>query len=334
MEKGKILEKKQEFALLSLEGQRCVFFGNDSFSVPFLEVLCDLGCEVLVVTNAWKARGRGLRLLPTPVEEFARSRGLPVLYGLRLRAPEFLGCLAGWGADWGLVVAYRILPLEVLRLFGRGLVNVHPSLLPAYRGAAPLHHMVLNDECVGGVSLIQITAEVDAGPVLAQRAFAIGRGATLEEVRRQAIAVGCQLLREVLPLWVSGRVRGVVQCGVVIGAPRLGSADRVVSWRMRAREFVARVRALSPRPGARLQWRPDLWIKVLDARVVVDDVPDQWVVPGTPVLDSRGRLLLRVRDGWVELRQVVPPGKRPMDGGVWLRGCQPHQRRELLNPLP
>ncbi len=332
---GAVSEKGLESASLSLQGQRCVFFGNDSFSVPFLEVLCTLGCEVLVVTNPWKAKGRGLRLTPTPVEEYARCHRLPLLYGVRLRSPEFLGCLAGWQASWGLVVAYRILPEPVLRLFDRGLLNVHPSLLPAYRGAAPLHHMVLNEECVGGISLIQITADVDAGPIVAQQAFPIGRGMTLEEVRQQAIAVGCRLLRRVLPQWVRGQVRGVPQRGVVVLARRLGPADRVVTWRMRAREFVARVRAWSPQPGARLQWRPDLWIKVLDARVVEnDDVPGQWVVPGTPVLDSRGRLLLRVRDGWVVLRRIVPPGKRPMDGSAWLRGCQPHQRRELLKPLP
>jgi methionyl-tRNA formyltransferase len=230
-----------------------VFFGTPGFAVPTLREIRALGHDVVgVITQPDRPRGRGQKPSPGPVKLFAESLGLPVLQPDRLQDEGFLGALASLAPDLGVVAAYgKILPAAVLTLPRLGLINVHASLLPRWRGASPIHRAVLAGDAVTGVSIMRIAQALDAGGVFAQARRPIGPDETSEDVERDLAEMGARLILPVIDALRAGTAIEVPQeASLVTHAPRLTRDDGVIAWTAPAEVIHNQVRGLHPWPHA------------------------------------------------------------------------------------
>jgi methionyl-tRNA formyltransferase len=302
---------------------RIAFLGNHAWSVPSLTAIAaepDLDI-VLAATNPPRPAGRGDRLRPTPVAEAARTLGVPVVTPEGV-APAGPGALAIADAepDVVVVVAYgSLLPAEVLRVGRFGAVNLHFSLLPRWRGAAPVQHALLAGDAVTGVTVMQLDEGLDTGPVLAQLQEPIRPEDDAGSLGERLATVGATLLTGVLRrLGDPSMPARPQEDGVATWAPALGPDDRVLRWENPADELARRVRALAPSPGATATWRGTR-VKVLEAIATREAVTG---APGTLVTaDDRG-VLVTTGDGALRLLRVAPAGKRAMSAADWARGAR------------
>jgi methionyl-tRNA formyltransferase len=290
---------------------RIVFLGTPVDAVPALRALVAAGHDVaLVVTQPDRRRGRGSGSVPSPVKQAALELGLPVR--TPDRAGEVLDEVAASGAERGEVVAFgQLLRQSLLDALPGGFVNVHFSLLPRWRGAAPVERAILAGDTETGVCIMRIDAGLDTGPVYARAATPIGPGETAGELRDRLVDIGTQLLVETLP-----NVPSLVpdeQQGEPVYAEKLSVEEFELDPARPAVDLERQVRAGNPRPGA--------WavvgghrIKVLRAHVAGDDGPG--AAAGT--LDRAGRLATAA--GVLVLDEVQPEGKRAMAADAWLRG--------------
>ena len=232
---------------------KIAFFGTPAFAVPSLERLVAAGERVvLAVTQPDRPRGRGQRLRPSPVKTSAGDHGIPVLQPERAREPALAAGLAASGADIGVVVAYgQFLPDAVLATPRHGVINVHASLLPRYRGAAPIQRAVIAGERETGVTLIRLVQEMDAGPMLARTSLPIAGHETSADVERELAAVGADLLVATVRDIAGGRVREQPQDHArATYAPRLTREDGRIDWNRPAKTIHDLVRGLRPWPPA------------------------------------------------------------------------------------
>jgi methionyl-tRNA formyltransferase len=232
---------------------RIVFFGTPEFAIPTLERLCGSPHPVVaVVTQPDRPGGRGLRATCGPVKALAGERGIPVWQPERLKDPSFLSRLAEARADLGVVAAYgKILPDDVLRMPRLGLINVHGSLLPRYRGAAPVQRAVMAGEPVTGVTIMRVVRELDAGPLFVSATRPIGPDETGEEVEQDLASLGAQLLLQVVDALASGSPPESPQdTWLASYAPRLRKEDGLIDWRRSAEAIHNQVRALRAWPHA------------------------------------------------------------------------------------
>lgn len=292
---------------------RTVFLGTPGDAVPSLRALSRISDIDLVVTRPDAQRGRHRRLHPPPVKEAALDLGLEVAQPGS--GEELLRALEHRSIDVGVVVAFgMILRPPVLALPKHGFVNVHFSLLPRWRGAAPVERSIMAGDEETGVTIMLMDEGLDTGPVLAREATEIEYSDTGGSLRRRLATLGATLLAETLPLWVTGDVepRRQTDDGATYAA-RLQSEDRLLATSMGAREAWNAVRALSPDIGAQLEIE-GVRHKILGAGLSPATLaPGEWTtVEGSPVLGFA--------DGSVELTSIQPPGKRAMSGADWLRG--------------
>ncbi len=232
---------------------KIAFFGTPDFAVPSLGRLVAAGEDVVVaVTQPDRPRGRGQRLQPSPVKVSARDHGIPLLQPERTRAPGFAADLAASGADLGVVVAYgQILPDEVLATPRHGVINVHASLLPRYRGAAPIQRAVIAGERETGITMIRLVREMDAGPMLASASRPIADHETSADIAPALAAMGADLLLDTVRAIAAGRVRERPQDhALATYAPRLDREDGRIDWTRPARTVHDLVRGLYPWPPA------------------------------------------------------------------------------------
>ena len=232
---------------------KVVFFGTPRFAVPSLErLLTGPHTVVGAVTQPDRPRGRGYVPADGPVKRVALRYQLPILQPDRLRDEAFLAAVRALGADIGVVAAYgKILPEALLAIPPRGLLNVHASLLPLYRGAAPVHRAVMAGDTQTGVSIMRIVRELDAGPVLAARSTPIGSTETSESVEARLADAGADLLVEVLADVESGRARETPQDDrLATYAPRLSKGEGLIDWTAPAEAVHNKVRGLHPWPHA------------------------------------------------------------------------------------
>jgi methionyl-tRNA formyltransferase len=237
---------------------RIVFAGSSDFAVPTLSALLERGWELAgVLTQPDRPAGRRRRLSPTPVRELADARGLAVLTPARLRPPEVLEALAGLQPEVMVVVDYGlILPPAVLELPPAGCINGHASLLPRWRGAAPIQHAILAGDSLTGVSVMQMDRGLDTGPVYKSQAIRIGLVETGGELRVRLAQLCARLLVDTLPEILAGRLDAQSQDeAIATVAPKLDPAAAELDWRGEAMELARRIRAFSPRPGAWTTWR-------------------------------------------------------------------------------
>ncbi len=232
---------------------RVVFFGTPGFAVPTLREICAAGHDVAAaVTQPDRPRGRGQKQSPGPIKLFAEGHGLRVLQPDRLRDEGFLQTLASLAPDLGVVAAYgKILPEAVLAVPRLGLVNVHASLLPRWRGASPIHRAVMAGDAETGVSIMRVVQALDAGGVFAQAHRPIGADETSEDVERDLAELGARLILPVIAALGAGTaIEAAQEASLVTHAPRLAREDGVIAWTVPAEVIHNQVRGLHPWPHA------------------------------------------------------------------------------------
>jgi len=295
--------------------------GSPAFAVPSLDALLSL-CEVAAVfTQPDRPAGRGRRLQSPPVKVRAQALGLPVHQPASLRKdPTALPTLELLAPDIIVVVAYGLLlPPAILDLPRHGAINVHASLLPRWRGAAPVAHAILAGDAETGATIMLMEAGLDTGPILGQRALVLPEDARCGEVTATLADMGAQLLADILPLWLAGNLPPRPQDdGLATYAPQLTKADGLLHWDQDAESNLRRVRAMDPWPGAYATWSRGR-IKVLDGAIG----------PQGPVGLSPGTVwknkdvddpLVACAEGSLRLSRVQTEGGRPMSGSDLLRG--------------
>ncbi|RLT32543.1 MAG: methionyl-tRNA formyltransferase [Chloroflexi bacterium] len=319
---------------------RIVYMGTPDFAVLALAALHESGAEkgwqvVGVVTQPDRPAGRGKRLLLSPVKEYALAHGLPVLQPGRLRRePEAIGALAELAADVMVVAAYgQILPKAVLEIPTFGCLNIHASLLPAWRGASPITAALLAGQSETGVTLMLMDVGMDTGPLLAQAKMTIGADDTTASLSQKLAAQGAALLVESLPRWLAGEIAPLDQAdlpGTVSLCALVKKEDGQIDWSLSAAQIERMVRAYTPWPSAFTTWKGQNF-KIWQARVIAGNAgAGEVVLMGSSVAVGTG-------DGLLELLTVQPAGKRALDirsfrnGAPDFAGSRLGEREEVPN---
>lgn len=300
---------------------RVVFFGTPDFAAPTLQALHESRHRVVgVVTQPDRARGRGQKSQSGPVKQLATQFGIPVLQPERLRDEALLESLRALDADLGVVAAYgRILTDEVLQVPRLGLVNVHASLLPRYRGAAPIHRAVIAGEHETGVTIMRVVQALDAGPIIATVSRAIDPGETSSDVERDLARLGATALVEAVDALAEGRATERPQDDAqATYARKLDKSDGIVDWSRPASEIHNHIRGLHPWPhafsdleGARI---------ILLKSEVERGLPGIRVEPGS-ILDAHAdQLRVHTGDGVLRLLSLQREGRRPVSTREFLAG--------------
>jgi methionyl-tRNA formyltransferase len=291
-----------------------VFFGTPQFAVPTLRRLLDSSHRVTgVITQPDRPRGRGHKITHAPVKALALERGIPVFQPDRLKPPEVADTLRRWQPDLGVVAAYgRIIPEHLLTIPRFGTINVHASLLPKYRGAAPVHRAVTNGESETGVTIMRVVKELDAGSMFAKVTRPIGPDETSDVVETALAEMGADLLVTVVEQLAAGSAREEPQDDrQATYAPRLTKEEGLVDWTQSASEIHNRVRGLYPWPhaytfftGARL---------ILLRSAVANRRPGSSDTrPGTILEVTPEAMYVATGDGELMILEVQPEGRRAM----------------------
>ncbi len=297
---------------------RIVFMGTAEFAVPGLKALHERHEVAAVVTRPDAECGRGLRLKCPPVGSAGADLGIPVLAPAKLTDPEFLARLRDFGADLFFVTAFRILPPAVYSMPSKGTVNLHGSLLPDYRGAAPIQWAVINGDVETGLTTFYIEETVDTGDIIFTERVAIGPDETAGELYSRMSVLGADLALRTVDAIDGGnapRIRQPMSGGRP--APRLRKGDGCIDWTRDARTVHNLVRGMNPAPGAFTGWSRGP-LKIHRTRLADEETR------GTPGMvaeasPSRGLTVFTGR-GSVEILELQPSGKRPMDGASFVRG--------------
>jgi len=299
---------------------RIVFFGTPRFAVASFDALLKSRHTVIgVVTRADRPRGRGQKVSDAPIKTRALDAGVAVLQPEKLSDAAFLGRLHSLGADLGVVVAYgKILSDAVLSIPRLGFVNVHGSLLPKYRGAAPIHRAVIAGETGTGVTIMRVVKALDAGPMLARATHPIGPDETSDALEVALAERGASLLIETVDALADGLAREEPQDDTAATyAPRLTKADGVVAWTSTAAKIHNQIRGLHPWPHAFTFHQGK---RLILLRSSLDDAGTATGPPGA-ILDAAGdRLVVAAGDGALRLLDVQSEGKRPTTAREFLAG--------------
>jgi methionyl-tRNA formyltransferase len=296
---------------------RIVFFGTPAFAVPSLQALLRERYQVVgVVTQPDKPQGRSRStLVPPPVKQEAERAGIPVLQPVRPLGDVFLAGLRRLEPELGIVVAYgHILRANVLSLPAQGMINVHASLLPRWRGAAPIQHAILAGDRETGISIMQMEAGLDSGPVLHRIATPLDEGETAGALAARLSELGATALVDALSLLAAGFAKPEPQDSAAMTlAPKIDRDSARLDWRRGADALARQVRAFDPAPGA--------WATLTDAPVKLFGAvaTDQAGEPGR-VLAAGSTLVLGTGQGSLEVREVQPAGRTRLAVGDWVRG--------------
>ena len=304
---------------------RIVYLGSPPFAVPMLEALHASEHEVVgVITAPDKPAGRGRQLRATAVKQYAEQAGLPLLQPPNLKDPGFQDALRAWKADLQVVVAFRMLPEAVWAMPPLGTVNLHASLLPAYRGAAPIHWAVMNGETETGLSTFRLRHAIDTGDLMLQERLPIGPDETTGDVMRRMMPLGAALVRRTVDAIAAGNAPSVPQDleGTYPAAPKLGPENTRVDWTRPAAAVHHHIRGLNPFPSAWTELPTgERWKLHASARVPDPEGNGLPAEAEAGHLLPRGeRLFVRCADAWLELTRLQPAGKKPMAAGEFLRG--------------
>ena len=297
-----------------------IFMGTPDFAVPSLQRLTEFGADIrLVVTQPDRPSGRGKRLTPPPVKLAAEALGLEVYQPERIRRGEVVERIRSCDPECAAVVAYgQILPRELLDVPPLGAVNVHASLLPAYRGAAPIHRSILSGDAVTGVTIMLLDEGMDTGPILTRRELPIEAADTFATVHDKLAAVGAELLVETLIEWKAGHVRPQPQGEVGVSlAPPIRKEELHLAWDVPARQVVHAIRAFDPWPGA-FSFHQGKRIKCFRASVLAWKGEGR---PGEVVGRTENGLVVLAGDGRaVSVGELQLEGLRRLAAGEFLRG--------------
>jgi methionyl-tRNA formyltransferase len=297
---------------------RIVFMGTPDFAVPALHALLKAGHDIVAVyTQPPRAAGRGMALRKSPVHEAAEASGIEVRTPERLKSKEEQARFSALQADAGVVVAYGIiLPKPVLDATKHGLFNIHASLLPRWRGAAPINRAVMAGDPESGVSIMRVTEGLDAGPVCLAERVQIGPDMTAGELHDALAPLGAALMVKALAALEDGTLHCHAQHDeATTYAPKLDNKETRINWRLPARDVHDRIRGLSPYPGA--WFEIEQGAKRERVKALGSERAEGEGAPGT-LLDDR--LTVACGEGAVRLTKVQRAGKTPVPGEDFLRG--------------
>lgn len=297
---------------------RLIFMGTPDFAVPTLRELHAHGHEIVAVyTRAAKPAGRGMKLQPTPVEQAARELGIPVLTPSTLKTPEAEAAFHAHNADAAVVVAYgMILPLNILQAVPRGCFNLHASLLPRWRGAAPINRAIMAGDAESGVMVMKMDVGLDTGDVAMTTRLPITDEMTAQDLHEALAPRGADLMVQAVAVLEQNRLdlKPQDEAGVTYAA-KIGKAEAKIDWTRPAHEVLRHIHGLSPFPGA--------WFEVpiegapVRIKVLRCEAMKQSGVPGA-LLDAQ--LTIACGDGAIRLLQIQRAGKQPMTAPDFLRG--------------
>lgn len=305
---------------------RVIFMGTPEFAVPSLQALLEYdGVEVAaVVTQPDRPVGRKRVLTPTPVKAEAQMHGLPVLQPERLRSPESVETLSALQPELIVTAAYgQILPKSVLDLPRLGCINIHASLLPKYRGGAPIHYAVMNGDPVTGVTIMYMAEGLDTGDMISKIEVPIEDQDTTGTMFDKLSIAGARLLKETLPDLLTGQVQAVPQNDEeAVYSPNISREQERIDWSKPAMQIWNLVRALHPRPGAFTLYNGDVLKIWTCAKPDAAESAPGGTLAGT-VLDAGERgIAVACGQGVLRITELQPAGKRAMDAAAFARGGQ------------
>jgi methionyl-tRNA formyltransferase len=296
---------------------RIVFMGTSEFAVPSLQILLENGYAIPAVITAPDKPGGRLGLLQSPVKRFALGRHLRVLQPEKLKNPAFLDELRACAADIQVVVAFRMLPEVVWAMPPLGTLNLHASLLPKYRGAAPVHWAIINGETETGLTTFLLRHQIDTGDILFQERVAIGENETAGELHDRMMHLGARLVLRTVRALERGGVQPLPQNEAEAShAPKIFTATCHIRFDLPTAQVHNFIRGLSPHPGAWAKFDGKM-LKVL--RTLKENTPPT-LPPGHVVLPPGGGVWVTTLDGHVQLIEVQPEGRRPMSANDFRNG--------------
>lgn len=305
----------------AFEDLRIVFMGTPDFAVASLDALVNAGANVVaVVTAPDKPAGRGMKLTPSAVKKYAVEKGLAILQPEKLKDPHFLEELKNLQADIQVVVAFRMLPEVVWDMPPMGTINVHGSLLPQYRGAAPINWAVINGEKETGVTTFQLQHEIDTGNILLQESFPIGENQTAGEVHDHMMMVGANLLVKTIRGLAEGTISAKPQASIQVDelkhAPKIFTETCLINFDQPVLNVHNHIRGLSPFPGAFTHLNGKLF-KIYQCSI--ENTPPK-ELPGSFISDGKTYLKFACKDGYLVTHQIQLEGKKKMMVDEFLRG--------------
>lgn len=309
---------------------RIVFFGTPEFAVASLDALVRAGCLVTgVVTAPDKPAGRGLTVSQSAVKRYAQKHGLPLFQPDKLRSGEFHDTLSQLNPDLQVVVAFRMLPHEVWSLPPFGTFNLHASLLPQYRGAAPINRVIMNGETETGMTTFYINDEIDTGAILMQERIPIDPDENAGELHDRMMTFGAGLVVKTVEGIAAGTITSLSQDlmandpGTLKPAPKIQKSDTVINWNQDTQTVYNQIRGLTPYPGVYstigMRDGSSLFVKIGSARIS-GEVFSQSLVPGTIITDRKRVMRIVTRDGYIEVLTLQPASKKLISITDFLNG--------------
>jgi methionyl-tRNA formyltransferase len=305
-----------------MEELRIVFMGTPEFAVATLDKLVKSGCSIVgVVTAPDKAAGRGMQLQQSAVKQYANEQGLFVLQPEKLKSPDFLEQLNNLHADLQIVVAFRMLPELVWNMPPMGTVNLHGSLLPQYRGAAPINWAIINGEKFTGVTTFKLQQEIDTGDILLTTSIPIGDQETAGELHDKMKEIGAELLLQTIKGLAEGNLTETPQMESTEPkdlkiAPKIFTASCQIDWNKSITEIYNLIRGLSPYPAA-FTFLEDKKVKIYKSERI-NTLPN--IAAGEWLTDKKTFLHFAAIDGSIALLELQLEGKKKMPIGDFLRG--------------
>ncbi|MBN1541982.1 methionyl-tRNA formyltransferase [candidate division KSB1 bacterium] len=303
-----------------------VFMGTPDFAVPSLMKIAASHHITAVVTAPDKPAGRGKRLQSSAIKKAAETLNVPTLQPIRLNDPGFAGTLERFRADVFVVVAFRILPIRVFSIPPMGTINLHASLLPRYRGAAPIQWALINGEKVTGVTTFFIDEQVDTGKILLQEKLRLSDEITAGELHDQLAELGADLLVATLNQLQAGTLEPRRQNGEPCPAPKLTRELGAIDWNLDAFRIHNLIRGLSPVPGAYTHWEAKV-LKILRSQPLLsqNEFPAGTIVRA----DKKGPLLVQTGNGLLEILSLLPEGKKVLSAEEFIRGYKIAAKQKL-----
>ncbi|WP_291916941.1 methionyl-tRNA formyltransferase [Chitinophaga sp.] len=300
---------------------RIIFMGTPDFAVASLDILVQHGFNIVaVITAPDKPAGRGLQLQESAVKQYAVSKGLPVLQPEKLKNPDFIATLKELKADLQVVVAFRMLPEIVWNMPPEGTINVHASLLPHYRGAAPINWAIINGEKVSGVTTFKLQHEIDTGDILFSDKVAIREDETAGELHDALMHTGAQLLLKTVQAIAAGNAVGTPQANIpaadIKHAPKIFKETCQINWQQPLDKIYNHVRGLSPYPAAWTVFQGKN-LKIYKAH---KELTTPSKAPGEFDTDQKTYVKIAAADGYLYLDEIQLEGKKKMDIEAFLRG--------------
>ncbi len=316
---------------MTKEDLKIIFFGTPDFAVESLSRLVEGGYNIAaVVTMPDKPAGRGRQLQQSDVKRYAVEHGLPVLQPVSLKDEAFIEQLRSYGAQLFIVIAFRMLPEVVWQMPPLGTFNLHASLLPRYRGAAPINWAVINGDTETGVTTFFLKHEIDTGDVIQQRSCPIARHDNVEDVHDRLMAMGADMVLETVDAIIAGTVKPIPQDQLLTAGQQATPAPKIfkdtcrIDWNRPAEALYNHIRGLSPYPAAWTTLTDRQGNEVTTLKIFATSEPQpmgagEQPAPGTIQAD-RKRLRVACADGWLEVLSLQQSGKKRMDTDAFLRG--------------